>query len=265
MVRVSMTLIIQCLFLVHQILILKLFPFNHSGPSLLEHLDKMPMVDRKVNGPLMLPIAEKYKDMGTIVVGKIESGRLQRNDALVLMPNRTTVEVSAVYNEVEDEITGAICGDNVRLRLKGVDDEDISTGFVLTSPSNPVHAVRQFEAQLAILEHKNIICAGYSAVMHAHTLAEEVSLVALLHYFDKATGRKSKKPPQFAKRGQKFVALNESSEPICGERFSDYPQRGRFTLRDEAKTVATRKVILFALRSPSRTSLNGVVCRSPNS
>ena len=172
-----------------------------SGTSFLGLLDTMPMVDRKVNGPLMMPVSEKYKDMGTIVVGKIESGRLQRNDTLMLMPNRTVVEVSAIYNEMEDEINGALCGDNVRIRLKGVDDEDISTGFVLTSLNNPVHAVRQFEAQLAILEHKNIICAGYSAVLHVHTLSEEVVLSALLHYFDKATGRKSKKPPQFAKKG----------------------------------------------------------------
>ena len=64
----------------------------------------------------------------------------------------------------------------IRIRLRGVEDEDISPGFVLTSPNKPVHAVRHFEAQLAILEHKNIICAGYSAVMHCHTLAEEVNL-----------------------------------------------------------------------------------------
>ena len=147
-----------------------------SGPSLLQLLDTMPMVDRKINGPLMMPVSEKYKDLGTIVVGKIESGRLNRGDTLLLMPNHTTVEASAIYNELEDEVPSAICGDNVRIRLKGVDDEDISTGFVLTSPSSPVRAVRQFEAQLAILEHKNIICAGYSAVMHVHTLAEEVNL-----------------------------------------------------------------------------------------
>lgn len=200
----------------------------------------MPLVDRKINGPLMLPIAEKYKDMGTIVVGKIESGRIARGDSLVMMPNRTTVEVSQIYNEVEDEIQGAICGDNVRVRLKGLDDEDISTGFVLTSPSNPVHAVRQFEAQLAILEHKNIICAGYSAVLHCHTLSEEVSLAALLHYFDKATGRKSKKPPQFAKKGQKIVALLETPLAVCIERFADHPQMGRFTLRDEGKKSILR-------------------------
>ena len=124
----------------------------------------------------MMPVSEKYKDMGTIIVGKIESGHMRKGDTLLLMPNKNIVEVAAIYNEMEDEINNALCGDNVRIRLRGVDDEDISPGFVLTSPSRPIHAVRQFEAQLAILDHKNIICAGYSAVMHCHTMAEEVTL-----------------------------------------------------------------------------------------
>ncbi|KAM5540361.1 hypothetical protein V8D89_005819 [Ganoderma adspersum] len=213
-----------------------------DGPSLLEHLDKMPMVDRKIGAPLMMPVSEKYKDMGTIIVGKIESGHMRKGDTLLLMPNKNIVEVAAIYNEMEDEINDAFCGDNVRIRLRGVDDEDISPGFVLTSPASPVHAVRQFEAQLAILDHKSIICAGYSAVIHCHTLAEEVTLASLLHYFDKATGRKSKKPPQFAKRGQKIVALIETAQAVCVERFADYPQLGRFTLRDEGKTIAIGKI-----------------------
>jgi len=220
----------------------------------------MPMVDRKINAPLMMPVSEKYKDMGTIVVGKIESGHIRKGDELLLMPNKDNIEVAAIYTEMEEEVSSAICGDNVRLRLRGVDDEDISPGFVLTSPNRPIHAVRQFEAQLAILEHKSIICAGYSAVMHVHTLSEEVTLPALLHYFDKATGRKSKKPPQYAKRGkfwlvtslqsvsffvgQKIVALVETTAPVCVERFSDYPQLGRFTLRDEGRTVAIGKVTI---------------------
>ena len=191
------------------------------------------MVDRKINAPLMMPVTEKYKDMGTVVVGKIESGHLRKGDTLTLMPNRDTVEVAAIYNEIEEEVTAAISGDNVRIRIRGVDDEDITPGFVLTSPNKPVHAVRHFEAQLAILDHKNIICAGYSAVMHVHTLAEEITLSSLLHYFDRATGRKSKKPPQFAKKGQRIVALIETPGLVCVERFADYPQLGRFTLRDE--------------------------------
>ncbi|KAK0461886.1 eukaryotic polypeptide chain release factor 3 [Desarmillaria tabescens] len=213
-----------------------------TGPSFIQYLDNMPMVDRKINAPLMMPISEKYKELGTVVVGKVESGHIRKGDTLTLMPNKDVVEVSAIYNEMEDEVNSAFCGDNVRIRLRGVDDEDISPGFVLTSPQKPIHAVRQFEAQLAILEHKSIICAGYSAVMHIHTLAEEVVLTQLLHYFDKSTGRKSKKPPQFAKRGQKIVALIETTLPVCVERFVDYPQLGRFTLRDEGRTIAIGKI-----------------------
>jgi peptide chain release factor subunit 3 len=213
-----------------------------GGPSFLEFIDHMPMVHRKINAPLMLPISEKYKDMGSIVVGKVESGHLRKGESLMLMPNKNLVEVAAIYNEMEDEIVSAVSGDNVRIRLRGVEDEDISPGFVLTSPQKPVHAVRHFEAQLAILEHKNIICAGYSAVMHIHTLAEEVTLPALLHYFDKSTGRRSKKPPQFAKKGQKVVALVETADLVCVERFVDYPQLGRFTLRDEGRTIAIGKI-----------------------
>lgn len=161
--------------------LLRLIP-TFSGPSFLEHMDHMPMVDRKINAPLMMPVSEKYKDMGTIIVGKIESGHMRKDDRLVLMPNKDQVEIAAIYNEIEDEVPDAFCGDNVRIRIRGVDDEDINPGFVLTSPLKPIHAVRQFEAQLAILEHKSIICAGYSAVMHVHTLAEEVTLVVSIIY-----------------------------------------------------------------------------------
>ncbi|TEB36783.1 hypothetical protein FA13DRAFT_1762080 [Coprinellus micaceus] len=213
-----------------------------DGPSFLELMDSMPMVDRKLNAPLMMPISEKYKDMGTIVVGKVESGHLSKGESLILMPNKVEVKVSALFNEIEEEVNTAFVGDNVRIRLNGVDDEDVTPGYVLSSLSKPIHSVTRFEAQLAILDHKSIICAGYSAVMHVHTLSEEVVLSQLLHYFDKATGRKSKRPPQFAKKGQKIVALIETSAPVCVEKFTDYPQLGRFTLRDEGKTIAIGKI-----------------------
>lgn len=83
-----------------------------------------------------------------------------------------------ILTESEVELEHAFGGDNVRVRLRGVEDEDVSPGFVLSSPQKPVHTVKRFEAQLALLDHKNIICAGYSAIMHVHTLAEEVSLTA---------------------------------------------------------------------------------------
>ena len=216
----------------------------YDGPPLLTYLDELEVGDRKLSQPLKMPISEKYNDMGTVVVGKLESGRLRKGDSLMLMPNSTSVEVVGIFNEVEEEVPAAISGDNVRIKLKGVDPEQVSVGFVLTDGRSPVNVVNKFEAQLAILEHKNIICAGYSAVMHVHTLSEEVTITALLHYYDKKTGKKSRKPPQFAKKGMKVVALLETAEGkgICLEKFNDYPQLGRFTLRDEGRTVAIGRV-----------------------
>ncbi|BGP51203.1 translation termination factor GTPase eRF3 [Rhodotorula kratochvilovae] len=213
-----------------------------EGPPLLSFLDELPIGDRKNNAPLMMPISEKYADMGCIIVGKIESGKVRKGADVLLMPNKTPVQVAAIYNEMEEEVPLALCGDNIRIRLRGVEDTDINVGFVLTSATEPVHAVTKFEAQLVILDTKNIISAGYGAVAHVHTASEEVTLAALLHYFDKKTGRKSRRPPQFAKKGMKIIALVEAANTICVERFSDHPQLGRFTLRDEGKTVAIGRV-----------------------
>ncbi|KAK9704048.1 translation termination factor GTPase eRF3 [Basidiobolus ranarum] len=222
----------------------------YSGPSLLELLDNMQTIERKVNSPLMMPITEKYKDMGTIVVGKIESGKIRKGQSILLMPNKKSAEISAIYSE-EDEVELAICGDNVRIRLRGVEEEEISVGFVMCDPKKPVHCVSAFEAQLAILEHKSIICAGYNAVLHVHASVEEASLSALLHLIDKKTGRKSKRPPQFVKKGQKLIARIETSVPVCVEVFDDYPQLGRFTLRDEGKTIAIGKITKLVDVDPS--------------
>lgn len=215
----------------------------YEGPSLLELLDGMQLTDRKYNAPLMMPISEKYKDMGSVVVGKLESGKVMKGDTVLMMPNKTAVEVSAIYNEMEDEVPRALCGDNVRIRLKGIEDEDVLCGFVLTDVHKPIHTVTRFEAKLAVVDSKNIICAGYGAVMHVHTLAEECTLASLLHYYDKKTGKKSRRPPQYAKKGMKVIAVLETSAPICVETFKDHPQLGRFTLRDEGKTIAIGKII----------------------
>jgi len=96
---------------------------------------------------------------------------------------------------------------------------------------------------VAILEYKNIICAGYSAVMHIHTVAEEVTVKALICLVDKKTGEKSTARPRFVKQDQVAIMRLETAGVICMEPFKLYPQLGRFTLRDEGKTIAVGKVL----------------------
>ena len=215
----------------------------YKGPTLLDYLDNMTHVDRKVNAPFMLPISGKMKDLGTVVEGKIESGHIKKGQSTLLMPNKIAIEIQNIYNETEAEVDMAVCGEQVKLRVKGVEEEDIQPGFVLTSPKNPIRSITRFVAQLAIVELKSIMSAGFSCVMHVHTAIEEVQITRLLHKLEKGTNRKSKKPPAFAKKGMKIIAVLETEAPVCVETYEDYPQLGRFTLRDQGTTIAIGKIV----------------------
>ncbi|AOA64341.1 Translation termination factor eRF3 [Komagataella phaffii] len=214
----------------------------YKGPTLLSYLDSIDIQNRKVNGPFMLPIAGKMKDLGTVVEGKIESGHIKKGSTLIMMPNRVSVEVLTIYNETEEEADQAISGEQVRLRIKGVEEEDVSNGYVLTSPNTPIKTVTRFEAQIAFVELPSIVSTGFSCVMHVHTAIEEVTIVQLKHKLEKGTNRRSKKPPAFAKKGMKVIAVLETPEPVCVETYEDYHQLGRFTLRDQGATIAIGKI-----------------------
>lgn len=208
----------------------------YDGPSLLEFLTDFELPERKVNAPFMMPISAKYKDMGTMAEGRIESGVLKKNGSYLMMPNREEVSISALYGETEDEIPMAKVGDQVRLRLRGIEEEDFFPGFVLCSPKRPVHCVSAFEAKIRILDLKSILTAGFNCVLHVHSAVEEVTFASLLHKLEPGTGRKSKRPPQFANKGQTIIArleVTSTAGAVCVEKFSDYEQLGRFTLRDQ--------------------------------
>ncbi|VUC34315.1 unnamed protein product [Clonostachys rosea] len=216
-----------------------------EGPSLLEYLDNMQALERKINAPFMMPVNAKYRDLGTMIDGKVEAGVLKKGMSLIMMPRKDKVEVSAVYGEQEDEIPIAQCGDQVRIRLKGIEEEDILPGFVICSPKRLVHNVAEFEAQIRILDLKSILTSGFNCVLHVHSAIEEVTFASLMHKLQKGTNRKSKNPPTHAKKGDSIIARLQiigGAGSVCVERFEDYPQMGRFTLRDQGQTIAIGKI-----------------------
>ena len=224
----------------------------HDGPSLLEFLDSMQSLERKINAPFMMPVSAKYRDMGTMIEGKIESGVLKKGIEYLMMPSREKTQLSTLYGETEDEIEAAVCGDQVRAKLRSIEEEDILQGFVLCSPKRPVHCVSTFEAQIVLLDLKSILTAGFNCVMHVHSATEEVTFAALLHKLEKGTNRKSKKAPTHALRGTSIIARLQvigGAGSVCVERFEDYPQLGRFTLRDQGQTIAIGKITKLIMDS----------------
>uniref|UniRef100_A0A673AB24 G1 to S phase transition 1 n=1 Tax=Sphaeramia orbicularis TaxID=375764 RepID=A0A673AB24_9TELE len=188
----------------------------YTGLPFIAHLDGLPNFTRSSDGPVRLPIVDKYKDMGTVVLGKLESGSISKAQQLVMMPNRHTVEVLSLLSD-DVETDDACPGENLKLRLKGIEEEEILPGFILCSPDNLCHSGRTFDAQIVIIEHKSIICPGYNAVLHIHTCIEEVQITALICL------------------DQVCIARLRAAGVICLETFKDFPQMGRFTLRDEGK------------------------------
>jgi peptide chain release factor subunit 3 len=154
-----------------------------------------------------MPLIDKFKDMGTVVMGKIESGSVHRGDTLMIMPNKAIVKVVTVYQDA-DEVDYAMPGENLRIRLSGVEEEDISPGFVLSSARDPIPTVLEFDAQLQILElldHKAIFTAGYKAVLHIHAIVEECEIVGLLHQINPKTKKPIRKKILFVKSGAVVV------------------------------------------------------------
>ncbi|KAG0420618.1 hypothetical protein HPB47_003398 [Ixodes persulcatus] len=214
----------------------------YRGPPFLEYIDGLAPLGRSSEGPFRMPAVDKYKDMGTVVLGKVESGSARRGQQLLLMPNRKTVEVLQLWSD-EDETALITSGENVKVKLKGVEEEEVSPGFVLCDTVQPCKVGKIFDAQVVILEHKSIICPGYSAVLHIHAAIEECSVKMIICLVDRKTGEKSKTRPRFVKQDQIAIMRMECAGVVCMEPFKEFPQMGRFTLRDEGRTIAIGKVL----------------------
>jgi peptide chain release factor subunit 3 len=218
-----------------------------DGPSLITYLDTLPPMSRCGcdDGPVRLSIVGRYNDMGTIIIGKLQSGMITKGQPLVIMPNKVNVEAMQIVSG-DEEVEKAFCGDNVNIKVKNIYEEEelVSPGFVLCSPSNLCRTAKVFDAHIVVLQCKSIICAGYSAVLHIHNYVEEVGVKSILCLIDKKTNDKSNTRPQFIKQGHvAIVRLEVLGGMICIETFKDFPHMGRFTLRDGCKTVGIGKVL----------------------
>ncbi|KAH9095472.1 hypothetical protein Ae201684P_014539 [Aphanomyces euteiches] len=213
----------------------------YEGESLIDFLDGMTITGRNPQGPLRVPVLDRYLERGTIV----ESGVLTTGAKIVLKPTNVRTTVAQVYIN-EKPVRTAKPGENVLMRLAcGL--EEVNKGFVLcTAPAEDAKAVTKFIAQIAFvdsLEHRPLLTAGYKAILHCHTIAQECTVTKLLRPIDPKTGEAIKKKVMFVKTGQSVICRIEVEQSICVETFEHLPQLGRLTLRDEGKTIAVGKII----------------------
>lgn len=227
----------------------------NDGKSLLNILDDMALLGRDETAPLRIPVLDRYTDRGTNVMGKIEAGYVNKDQKVIIAPSnlKCTVDAVLAYVSTEDgeleqrEVSGARVGENVIIKLKDVSEDDLMKGFVISSRVKPLKACYSFVAQLQLLEllpHRSLFTAGYQCVLHVHTAIEECTVLKLLKEMDMKTGKPNlSKVPRFVKSGSVVWCRIRAENLVCVEAFKDMMPLGRFTLRDEGKTIAIGKII----------------------
>jgi elongation factor 1-alpha len=212
----------------------------YKGPILLEALDQIKPPKRPTEKPLRLPLQDVYKigGIGTVPVGRVETGIIKAGMTVTFAPANLSAEVKSVemHHEMLEQ---AVPGDNVGFNVKSLSIKDIKRGMVAGDTKvDPPQGVANFEAQVIVLDHPNRIMAGYTPVLDCHTAHIACKFNALLSLMDKRTGKKVEDNPKFLKSGQAGMVEMMPSKPLCVESYAEYPPLGRFAVRDMRKTVA---------------------------
>merc|ERR1711871_831493 len=212
----------------------------YTGKTLLEALDEQTPPVRPVDKPLRLPLQDVYKigGIGTVPVGRVETGLIKPGMVVTFAPNGVTTEVKSVEMHHE-QLPEAGPGDNVGFNVKNVSVKDIKRGNVAgDSKNDPAKEAKTFNAQVIVLNHPGQIRAGYSPVLDCHTAYIACKFTELLEKIDRRSGKKMEDFPKKVKSGDAAIVKMTPSKPMCVEAFSAYPPLGRFAVRDMRQTVA---------------------------
>lgn len=216
----------------------------YNGPTLLEAFNLLKPPEKLIDKPLRIPIQDVYSisGVGTVPVGRVESGVLKTGDKVVFEPAGVSGEVKSIEMHHEP-IPEAYPGDNIGFNVRGVAKKDLKRGDVAGHPTNPPTVVKDFTAQIVVLQHPTAITVGYTPVVHAHTAQVACKFVQLIKKLDPRTGQAKEENPQFIKTGDAAVVKLEPTKPMVIERVKDIPPLGRFAIRDMGITIGAGMVL----------------------
>ena len=215
----------------------------YKGPTVVEQLDLFTEPQKPTNLPLRMPLQDVYEitGIGTVPVGKIETGKMHVGQKVIILPGRSGKGIEGEVKTIEmhhESMPDAVAGDNVGINIRGVGKKDIARGDVVCDAAKPAPIVKEFTAQIAVINHPTVIAKGYTPVFHIHTAQVPCQFVELIEKLDPKTGQASQKNPDFLKNGDVARVKIKPQGNLVLERQADNPHMARFAIRDAGATVA---------------------------
>ena len=214
----------------------------YDGPTIMEAIDQFILPEKPTGKPLRLPIQDSYsiKGTGVVPVGRVETGILKKGDKILIMPTEFEGEIRSIEMHHE-EIEQAIPGDNIGISIRGITIEDASRGDCLGHPSDPPTVITpkgKWTGQIIVIWHPTALAQGYTPVVHAHTAQVAAKFVSLVKKLDQKTGAVIEDSPKFLKKNESAIVELSPIKKMCLEKYNDFPEMGRFAVRDMGRTVA---------------------------
>ena len=211
----------------------------YKGPTLVQALDNFTVPSKPVNKALRLPIQDVYTitGVGTVPVGRVETGVMKVGDQIIIMPSGNRGEVRSIETH-HTMIPEAGPGDNIGFSVKGISRSDARRGDVIGLVSDPPSVVKEFIGQIIVIHHPTAIATGYTPVLHSHTVTMACTFTELIQKIDPRTGQVVEEKPDYLKTGDGALVKFKPLRPIVIETYTDFPPLGRFAIRDMGSTVA---------------------------
>ena len=226
----------------------------YEGPTLIAVLDMLVPPIRPIDKPLRMPVQDVYRigGIGTVVVGRVETGIMKPGDTVIFAPGTVSVNVRSI--EMHDEaIAEAIPGDTVGFNVKNFSPKDVRRGFVCgMANQDPPMVAEHFTAQILVLNHPGLISNGYTPVVDCHTSHVACMFAEIESKIDRRSGMGLEKQPKFIKAGDAAIVKLVPQKPMCVEVFTEYPPLGRFVVRDMRQTVAVGVVTAVSRKVATR-------------
>ncbi len=215
----------------------------YKGPTILEQFDLFPKPDLPTDLPMRMPCQDVYNitGIGTVPVGKIETGVMKVGQKVKVLPGRTGEGIEGEVKSIEmhhEQMQEAVAGDNVGINIRGVGKKDIARGDVICDAAKPIPIVEEFIAQIAVINHQTVLAKGYTPVFHVHTAQVPCQFIELIEQTDPKSGEVIKKNPDFLKNGDVAKVRIKPQGNLALETQKDNPFTSRFAVRDAGRTVA---------------------------